>query len=92
MCKKFQKSALPTLFHFVKVRAPFQPHVYIYIVAMKWLKISKIVNFSPSLILFSHTLYTYVGYPNVEMDQGNHPPHDDLIFYSDGNLNKTLGS
>ena len=27
MGKEFQKSALPTLFHFVRVRAAFQPHV-----------------------------------------------------------------
>ena len=30
MVKESQKSALPTLFHFVRVRAAFQPHV------MKW--------------------------------------------------------
>ena len=27
MGKEFQKSALPTLFHFVRVKAAFQPHV-----------------------------------------------------------------
>ena len=27
MRKEFQKSALPTLFHFLRVRAAFQPHV-----------------------------------------------------------------
>ena len=27
MFKEFQKSALPTLFHFVRARAAFQPHV-----------------------------------------------------------------
>ena len=28
MGKEFQKSALPTLFHFVRVKAAFQPHVF----------------------------------------------------------------
>ena len=30
MGKEFQKSALPTLFHFVRVRAALQPHVEMY--------------------------------------------------------------
>ena len=39
MGKESQKSALPNLFHFVRVRAAFQPHVKIEMVSRRELSI-----------------------------------------------------
>ena len=36
MGKEAQKSALPALFHFVRVRAAFQPHVFKTIIEFQW--------------------------------------------------------
>ena len=68
MGKEFQKSALPTLFHFVWVRAAFQPHVSCYGNILSRVKLTALLigirkfnNFSFALkTLMLHSLLTHL--------------------------------
>ena len=51
MDKEFQKSELPTLFHFVRVRAAPQPHVNLQI--MRFRSYVAVSNFPQVLVFFS---------------------------------------